>query len=376
MKDTKKPSILFLGPLPPPYMGPAIATQIILKSSLKEDFALLHLNTNTHSSIATLGALSAGRLKTNLFLHAKMIRMIIKHQPALVVIPISQTTVGFIKDSIYILISRMFLKKTLLQLRGSNFTNWLNASSRLMNFYVSFILHLSEAVIVLGEKLRSLFTCYFPLDRIFVVPNGGDYSIQPSFDTRRRSDAEHIKVLYFGNLMASKGIEDVVQAAAHMRDHLGIEGFQFHIAGDWFSDGIKENLLKKVRELNLPLIFHGTTIDNDKWLLFSEADIFLFPPREPEGHPWVIIEAMAAGLPIISTDQGAITESVMDGINGFIIEKCNPTQIAEKCKFLIEHPEIKIAMGKQSRRIYLERFTEAKMIAKLSRALNIVLQDC
>ena len=82
---------------------------------------------------------------------------------------------------------------------------------------------------------------------------------------------------------------------------------------------------------------------------------------------------MAAGLPIISTDQGAITESVIDGVNGFIVEKQNPQQIAEKIKFLIENPELKKKMGKESRRRYEENFTEEKMVERLTQAFNAVL---
>jgi glycosyltransferase involved in cell wall biosynthesis len=110
-----------------------------------------------------------------------------------------------------------------------------------------------------------------------------------------------------------------------------------------------------------------------KYQLLSNSDIFIFPPKEPEGHPYVIVEAMAAGLPIISTDKGAITESVKEGINGFIIEPGKPVQIAEKIAFLLEHPDIRLAMAGESRRLYEENFTEEKMVNKLHDIFNAVL---
>ena len=85
------------------------------------------------------------------------------------------------------------------------------------------------------------------------------------------------------------------------------------------------------------------------------------------------IEAMGAGLPIVSTDRGAITESVIDGKNGFIVGQKNPLQIAEKIKYLINNPEQRKKMGEESRRLYLENFTEDKMIARLSQTFNVVL---
>ncbi len=89
----------------------------------------------------------------------------------------------------------------------------------------------------------------------------------------------------------------------------------------------------------------------------------------------MIVEAMAAGLPIVTTDQGAITESVKDKINGFIIDKRNPKQIAEKIILLIENSDLRNKMSKESRRLYLENFTESRMIDRLSNAFHTVLRS-
>jgi glycosyltransferase involved in cell wall biosynthesis len=106
---------------------------------------------------------------------------------------------------------------------------------------------------------------------------------------------------------------------------------------------------------------------------FSNADIFIFPPREPEGHPWSIVEAMAAGLPVISTDKGAITESVIDGVNGFIVNSASPEELAERIKLLIEGEALRKKMGEQGRNIYLQNFTEEKMVESLTEVFNRVI---
>ena len=94
----------------------------------------------------------------------------------------------------------------------------------------------------------------------------------------------------------------------------------------------------------------------------------------PEGHPWVIVEAMAAGLPIISTDQGAITESVVDGVNGFIVEKRNPTAIAEKIITLIDDTHLRHKMGKASRIFYEEKFTEKHLVENFKTCFYAVIR--
>jgi glycosyltransferase involved in cell wall biosynthesis len=89
----------------------------------------------------------------------------------------------------------------------------------------------------------------------------------------------------------------------------------------------------------------------------------------------VLIEALGAGLPIVATDRGAITECVINGKNGFIVEKGNSMQIAEKIKYLIENPDLRKQMGEESRRMYLENFTEDKMIARLIQTFDAVMGE-
>jgi len=365
-----KLKVLLLGPLPPPYMGPSIATEIILKSTLNKHFKILHLNTNTHKTLSTLGAWNFDRILKNLILYFKLAYSILKNWPDLVLIPISQTASGFFKDSIYIIISKLFLRKTLLQLRGGNFKNWYDSSTVLNKIYVSKILRGTQGIIVLGEKLRHLFSDFFKEDRIFVVPNGADYKINSQPSKNRK-----LKLLYLGNLQPSKGIEDVLNALLLLRESNRDFKFSTDIVGSWRDDFTKSKYQKLAQDNGLPVAFHFSVVGEKKFSILSGADIFIFPPREPEGHPWVIVEALAAGLPIISTDQGAITESVRDGINGFIVEKENPGQLAEKIMMLTTDEELRVRMGKESRRLYEGNFTEKKMVERLASAFYKVLES-
>lgn len=105
------PKVLILGKIPPPYIGPAIATEILLKSGLKDLYELSHLDTNVHESLGTLGGWQLHKVWRNIKLYCSFVGIIFKRKPDLVLIPISQTTLGFVKDSIYILLSRIFFRK-------------------------------------------------------------------------------------------------------------------------------------------------------------------------------------------------------------------------------------------------------------------------
>jgi len=82
---------------------------------------------------------------------------------------------------------------------------------------------------------------------------------------------------------------------------------------------------------------------------------------------------MAAGLPVISTAHAAISESVIEGVNGFLVEKKNVSQIAEKIKVLAADKSLRDKMGAESRRMYLENFTEDKMIERMGNVFRSVI---
>ncbi|MGQ9722575.1 MAG: glycosyltransferase family 4 protein, partial [Candidatus Jordarchaeum sp.] len=181
-----------------------------------------------------------------------------------------------------------------------------------------------------------------PPEKIFVVPNGANYF----FDIRKRNvnNKNKIRILFLSNLGKEKGAFDVLEAVPKVvKIHNNVE---FIFAGDRRNEETINEFIKFIKANPLlPITLTGPLYGKAKTDLLLSGDVFVFPPREPEGHPWAIVEAMAAGLPIITTDQGAIKESVKDGVNGFIVEKRNPHQIAEKIKFLIENPDVRKKMG-------------------------------
>ena len=106
------------------------------------------------------------------------------------------------------------------------------------------------------------------------------------------------------------------------------------------------------------------------------ADIFVFPTYyPPEGHPWVVVEAMANSLPIISTNHAAIPDSVVDGENGFLVDKRATDKIAERLVQLADDSVLRERMSKRSRELYLEGFTEQKMVDQMTLVFHQLLEN-
>jgi glycosyltransferase involved in cell wall biosynthesis len=359
--------VLILGKLPPPYMGPAIATEIILKSSLKNYFELIHLDTRVNEDLTNIGKWSFKKFFASIGMYFKMAQLLGRHKPDLVLIPFSQDTMPFIKDSFFILLSKIYGRKVLLHLRGSNFLGWISKTSSLTKWYVKKVIRLSDGVIVLGKNLRYLFRDYLSEEKIFVVPNGADFRFPSRTGTSFR-------ILYFANLLRAKGVEDLLKAIKILTEK-GQTGFQADVVGSWRNSVFEKECKAIVSENHLPVIFHEPASGEKKMLFFSNADVFVFTPREPEGHPWVIVEAMAAGLPVISTDKGAIVESIKNGENGFIVPVSSPESIAARLAELMNDKDLRARMGNESRKLYADNFTEEKMVSNLRDVFQKVISD-
>ncbi|MBI2280423.1 MAG: glycosyltransferase [Bacteroidetes bacterium] len=362
---SEKPTILILGKLPPPLIGPAIATQIILNSGLKNEFNLIHLDTRMNTDVATMGRWSFSKMLRSVGIYVEFIQKIKQHQPQLILVPISQTTMGFFKDAPFIWVGKLMGKKVLIQLRGSNFNNWIKSASGITRSLVKTTLKKCVGVIVLGNNLKPLFKDYFADEHIFVVPNGANYEL-PTKNTTA------LNVLYLANFLPSKSFDDVLKALAILKQK-GITHFNFQAAGAWDNETFKQQCLAIIEENQLTNVeLFPPQSGAAKMQLFANASVFVFCPKMPEGHPWVMVEAMANGLPIIATDQGAIIESVLDGKNGFIVPSESPEIIAEKLEVLINDAELRNQFSANSKQYYYEYFTEEKMVENLTKVFHQV----
>lgn len=367
-----KPRIILLGKLPPPYIGPAIATQVLLNSSLSDDFELIHFNTTLNESVGEMGKFGWKKLFRSFKSTQSLFKLARQKKGDLALVPISQTTVGFVKDSLYILALQMAGVPVLVQLRGSNFKTWYRGQSFLVKWWVRFCLRKTEGVIVLGNKLRPVFEDFYHPKQIYVTPNGADF---PHLRGVSLPVNGELKLLYLSNFLPGKGFDLVLEALASQPPlHHAVV---LNAYGAWGDPVFRRKCEQIIQKNKLKNVFIYPPVSGDeKWNAFNNADLFVFVPRHPEGHPWAIVEAMAAALPVISTDRGAITESVIHGENGFIVAAENHLELAEKIRYFCNEPKACVAFGKSSREKYELQFTAAAMAERYRIIFKQVLKPC
>jgi glycosyltransferase involved in cell wall biosynthesis len=225
---------------------------------------------------------------------------------------------------------------------------------------------------VQGNRLNNVFNGLIPPKRIATIPNGLDD--KPFSEAHRRlavGQGTVKTVLFVGLMCAEKGFYDVL-AAIPM-----VENGHFTFMGEWTSEEDKRKVVKWIEDYGLAdrVTFAGVVSGPQKYNMFLSADIFVFPTYFVyEGHAVSSVEALAAGLPIVCTDHGALNESVQDGWNGYFVQRNQPKDVAEKLNRLIADDELRQQMGKRSRTLFEERFTLDRFVDSWASAIRDCLQ--
>lgn len=177
-----------------------------------------------------------------------------------------------------------------------------------------------------------------------------------------------IQFLFIGRLLKEKGIHDFIAAAQIVKEKF--PQTIFTVLG-----GIDEANLGALTQGELTQYIDQNVIDYPghveniaEWI--KQSHVFVLPSYR-EGVPRSTQEAMAIGRPVITTDVPGCRDTVIDGVNGFLVPKWNPQALAEKMIYFIEHPEQVRMMGDQSHKIAIEKFDAEKVNQRLLEILGI-----
>lgn len=182
---------------------------------------------------------------------------------------------------------------------------------------------------------------------------------------------DHKVILYVGRLCAKKGAHIVMQAmknifAANPKTALLLVGSKWY--GQNATDEFIERLQAASQELSGPVIFTGFLTPAEIPRYFHVGDIFVCASQWREPLARVHYEAMAAGLPIITTNRGGNAEVLEPGVNGLVIQEYNnPLSMEENIQYLLDHPEIALNMGKMGRQLVEEKYNWDRVANQLLR---------
>lgn len=176
-----------------------------------------------------------------------------------------------------------------------------------------------------------------------------------------------IRFLLIARLLEDKGIREFARAAKALKD-LDILA-EFHLVGpvDTNPTGLSENTVKKWHDDGI-LVWHGSL--SDVRPVISSAHVYVLPSYR-EGTPRSVLEAMSMGRPVITTDAPGCRETVVDGINGFLVPVRESEAVADAMRKFIDSPHLISQMGAQSRRIAEEKYDVRKVNAQMMEAMGL-----
>lgn len=355
-----KKKICFIAQFPPPIHGLSKAVETLYRSKLNEQFNFESIDiTNNKNFVSN-------------------IMKIFRSDADLFYFTISQTKGGNLRDLIIFKLLSLQNKKCLIHLHGGYYRKLVDcdmaAWQRKANYRA--IKKLAGAI-VLGDSLRPIFKGMIPEEKIYTVPNCVDDEFVMSesdfVDKQKWTEQRDVKhVLFLSNLIRTKGYPAVLELAKSekMRCEAGEKKrYHFDFCGKFFTEEENDyfNSYVRTNALEQYVSYHGVVMGDEKRKFLAMADFFALPTRYPnEGQPISIIEAMANGMAVITTDHAGIPDLVKDTENGIVQKEGEELSIE-----WLDAIDVN-SVGTKNRRIVLSNFTEANYIQNMKKCFEEV----
>jgi len=206
---------------------------------------------------------------------------------------------------------------------------------------------------IIGNKKTAVIYNGIDADRInFLDPKTARQELIGELPTNQ------VLIGAIANFFPNKGLKYLIEAAKILKND-GLN-FKIIIIGD---GAIRNELERQIKNYGLTadVLLVGAKVNAAAYL--KAFDIYVISSLK-EGLPFSLLEAMAAGLPIITTDVGGIKEIITDQKNGLLIKPAKPQELAEKIKYLLNNRELADQLARQAQIDVKEKFSLQAMLEK------------
>jgi glycosyltransferase involved in cell wall biosynthesis len=246
-------------------------------------------------------------------------------------------------------------------IKGEPYTR-LNANEKFLVSFNWFLRFFEEGMLARARKIIAVshftkweLTNYYkiPPNKIQVIHNGVDIKkFRPATDKRKVKTAlglnpDDLAIVSVGRLYARKGLFTLIESMPAVTKRF--PNAKFIISGKGQSDEIhKLNAHAELLGVKGNIVFTGYTPDKELPKLYQAADIFAFSTFY-EHHPFAVLEALATGLPVVTTTVGGIPETIENGKNGLLVPPFNSKRFSEAILYFLEHHAEAAEMGAKAR---------------------------
>lgn len=269
----------------------------------------------------------------------------------------SASRASFWRKSLFILPALWSGRPVIFHLHGAEFVRFYweecgNSAQRLIRY----VLKNSNRIIVLSESWRKSISEITDNTRIEVIENPS----VPVVWNDRQACRDEWTILFLGRLGYRKGIFVLLDAL--VRIHQRYPEIRLVCGGDGEVEKVKDVAKKLGLCESIELL--GWVGEVQRTALLAKAAIYVLPSFA-EGLPMSILEAMSAGLPVVSTPVGGIPEAITDGKEGFLVAAGDAEALCEAICQLLSDRELRQKMGQCAHDTFNSRFHVDVVLPKL-----------
>lgn len=355
--------ILAVGPYPPPITGQSVAFALAV-----DGLDLAHVDIGAQGKRADT-AFSFGRAREFFGqLYAVWRAMAGKRT---IYLTTASSLFGLIRDSLIILPARLTGLNAIAHIHQGCFDDFLRSLNPLLRAYARWLYRRLAVIIVLSETFLEQYA-FVDKDRLAVVPNG--VAGQPVVAIG--PPKETVELLYLSNLMPQKGVLPLIEAVALLpeRYRLTMAGGCIVCAGDPYRDAdhFGETVRQRIDELGLDqrVKLAGVVSGERKDRLLSSAHVLCLPTYyENEAQPLCAIEALMAGVPVVSTDHRDLA-SIVDDDRGRKIASDAPEVIAQAIREVTVDEKTWLGLSERAKQVARERYSRRTHLTALAQVLE------
>lgn len=341
-----------------------MAIRTLLDPKLNESFEVSHLELADRRGIGHVNKPDLQDVALFCRQWFRLLWLLIRRRPRVVYFVLSQSTIGLLRDSFFVWPAALFGAKIVAHLHGAAFQDWYVRRWFPMRWYTRLLMWTVTRAIVLGESLRDQFQGLVAPEHVAVVPNGiADCGVGCVGMPRLR---KRWQVLYLNTLNKMKGALVLLEAISLViQKRTDVE---FIFAGPWSHDEHRKEAEAYIAQQGIgsSITFAGQVSGEKKTALLHAADLFVFPGIQQEGQPLVVLEAMAAGLPIIFTNRGCLREALCDGESGITVPTGDATALADRIQWLLSRPDEMKRLGANARSRFEGEYTSERHLDRMT----------
>jgi glycosyltransferase involved in cell wall biosynthesis len=357
-KNIATPKVLLLSPLPPPEGGIATWTLRIMETEAFSAVNLSHVNTAIRRGHSGMSGSLLKRAYQSVGTIPKFLWICISNRPDVVHVTVSGFP-GYYRDILYVLIASILRIKIILNLHFGDVASITSDVPSLVRPLVHFSLRSAWCIAPLSTPMLVALKG-LNIAHAKVIPNFVDVQPELNVQSSASDDFESLRLLYVGWLIPAKGIVELLEAVQKVeRVNLTLIGpsLSQYVNGNaaWVDDLIRD------RGLGDRVTYLGRMDTDRTRSAFREHDALILPSHQ-EGFPYVVLEGMEAGIPVIATKVGAIPEIIRDELDGYLIDVKDVESMAQRITDLRDDSAKRTSMGKSARLRAIEQFSSERVV--------------